>query len=226
MTLNSLRSGKNRSFLILGVVLCLAGGIQFSREQIRQQSPEPVRELIAPPKDIQYFTVGHREIIADLLWIRSIQDFDYCEKKMSEQLCMGQSWLYQMLDVITDLSPYFRMAYSAGSMALTVIISDIAGASKIFDKAVSYFPSDWIILYKAAYHAIYEEKDQTKAASLLEKAAKNGAPYWVNALAGRMYSEAGQIELAERLAADLQASGGDERVIRAIRERIQERRFK
>lgn len=176
-------------------------------------------EVISPSSDIQYFTFGHKDLVSDMLWLRSIQDFDFCEKKVHEHLCRGQSWLYQMLNVITDLSPTFRMAYSAGSMALTVIISDIEGASKFFDKAVRQFPEDWIILYKAAYHAIYEEKNPAKAAELVERAAKHGAPDWVYALAGRLYSQSGRAELAEGLARQLEATGGDPAVIAEIRKR-------
>lgn len=205
---------------LLGAALIAA--IALTRAPLVAEQAARPRELLAPPHEIQYFTFGHREITADLLWIRAIQDFDYCEKKINQRDCRSGSWLYQMLDVITDLSPDFRMAYSAGSMALTVIISDLEGASKFFDKAVAQFPRDWIINYKAAYHAIYEEKNPEKGARLVEAAAQNGAPTWVHALAGRLYTQAGQLELAELLARDLEASGGDPQVINAIRRRIRE----
>lgn len=201
------------------VFLLLILGILGWTSHFIQQEPARPRELLAPPASIQYFTFGHRDLVADMLWVRSIQDFDYCEKKQTENLCRGNSWLYQMLNVITDLSPDFRMAYSAGAMALTVIISDIEGASKFFDKAVAHFPNDWLILFKAAYQAQYEEKNPAKAASLLERAGQNGAPDWVFALAGRLYSRTGENDLALALARQLEASGGDERIINAIRER-------
>ena len=163
-----------------------------------------VRELVAPPSSLVHFTCGYREIMADLFWIRSIQDFDYCEKSLSKNLCKGNGWLYQTLDLTTELSPQFRMVYSAGAMALTIVISDIEGASKLFDKATTRFPTDWIILYKAAYHALYEEKNQGKAAKLMEQAARNGAPDWVYMLSTRLYTEAGQRELGERLLAEME----------------------
>lgn len=197
------------------------GGIYATQHLVHAGGDRP-RELMAPPNDIQYFTFGHKEILADALWLRSIQDFDYCEKLINQRDCRTGSWLYQMLEVITDLSPYFRMAYSAGSMALTVIISDLEGASKFFDKAVAHFPTDWEISYKAAYHAIYEEKDLSKGARLVEVAAQNGAPDWVHALAGRLYTQAGQTEMAEMLARKLEAGGEDPLVVEAIRQRIRE----
>lgn len=211
--------GKGHLLLFSIAVVALMIGIVVTSAPLQRASKNAPRELLAPPLDIQYFTFGHRDLLADTFWLRSIQDFDYCENKLKEHLCRGQGWLYQMLDVITNLSPTFRMAYSAGSMALTVIISDIEGASKFFDKAVRQFPDDWILLYKAAYHAIYEEKNPAKAADLVERAAKHGAPEWVYALAGRLYSQSGRAELAEGLARQLEATGGDPAVIAEIRKR-------
>lgn len=153
---------------------------------------------LAPPQ-FKHFTFGYSEQFADTLWLRAIQDFDYCERKIDKINCEGKSWLYQMLDLVSELSPHFRTVHSAGPLALTVIISDIEGASKLFDKAVRNFPNDWVILYRAAYHALYEENNRPKAATLLERAARNGAPPWTYSLAGRLYTEAGQRELGERI---------------------------
>lgn len=217
MSSAKLRAGLGWGLILAGLIV----GLALSRTELRTAADRP-RELIAPPRDIQYFTFGHKEILADALWIRSLQDFDYCEKLVNQRDCRSGSWLYQVLEVITDLSPYFRMAYSAGSMALTVIISDLEGASKFFDKAVTRFPTDWEISYKAAYHAIYEEKDLEKGARLVEVAAQNGAPDWVHVLAGRLYTQAGQREMAELLARNLEAAGEDPKIVEAIRARIRE----
>lgn len=154
------------------------------------------RSLIRPPK-IQNFTFGFSEHIADQLWIRSIQDLDFCEKKESETRCRKDSWLYSMLDLIVDLSPHFRKVQAVGPIALTVLISDIEGASKLFDRAVANFPNDWPILYRASYQAMEEEKDYDKAAKLLIRAAQNGGPPWFYSLAGRLYTKEGRIDLAE-----------------------------
>ena len=141
--------------------------------------------FLAPPKEIVRFAFGYNEPMADIFWIRAIQDFDYCDQKIDKTNCRGNSWLYKIIDVTTELSPQFRVPHSMGAIALSVIISDIPGASKIFDKATVRFPKDWTILGRAAYHAMYEEDDRSKAARLLKQAAENGGPYWYYALAGR-----------------------------------------
>lgn len=159
----------------------------------------PDRKYSAPPKNLVHLSFGFSEVMADSFWLRSIQDFDYCENQIEKHLCSGQGWLFQILDVTTDLSPKFRMPLAAGPLALSIIISDIEGASKLFDKAALRFPKDWPILYRAAYHSLYEEKNNSKAAGLLIRAAQNGAPQWAYSLAARLYTEDGKRELAERI---------------------------
>lgn len=199
---------------IIGIGIYSRIGLETSRAQF-------ARELVAPPLSIKYMTFGYNHAFADALWIRSLQDFDYCEKTIKQGGCVGKGWLFQMLDLMTDLSPMFRMAYSAGGMALTVVVSDVEGASRLFDKAVLEFPNDWIILYKAAYHAIFEEKKPGKAAALIERAAQNGAPMWTYSLAARLYTEAGRKEFARQMLEDLKKRGDlNEALIQRIEEKL------
>ena len=125
-----------------------------------------------------------------------------------------------MLDATTNLSPHFRIPYAAGGLALTVIISDIEGATKIFDKGVKPFPHDWPILYRAAYHYLYEVHDKKRAADLLTQAGKNGAPPWVFTLAGRLYSDAGDTELAESLLQEMKDTHQDPTLIQRLQDKI------
>ena len=215
--LNNLKFLKSPLF----VGLFLFGGFFFSGVSLQKQIQAAPRELAPPPKGLEHFHFGFRSAMADLFWVRALQDFDYCEEKKSTQLCKGNGWLFQTLDVITTLDSQFRMAYSAGGMALSILISDIEGASKLFDRAVQEFPDDWVLLYKAAYHALYEEKNTEKAADLMLRAARRGAPAWVYSLAGRLYSDAGKSEVAERLLSEMQNSGIDERVQERLRQKLQ-----
>ncbi|AHZ86502.1 hypothetical protein Bb109J_c1165 [Bdellovibrio bacteriovorus] len=179
------------------------------------------KNLIAPPPLVEHMTFGYGEAIADLLWIRALQDFDYCDQQVGENVCRNNSWLYQMLNATTNLSPHFRIPYAAGALALTVIITDIDGATKIFDKGVKAFPNDWPILYRAAYHYMYEVKDNKRAAELLIQAGKNGAPPWVFTLAGRLYSDAGNLELAESVLQDMIKTEQDPVLIKRLRDKIE-----
>jgi hypothetical protein len=201
----------------------------FFVKSLKILESEERRLSIAPPKSLTNFAFGYSEIVADVLWLRAIQDFDYCSQPVGKSsagfvICTHQSWLYQHLDVLTDLSPDFRMPLATGPLALSVIINDREGASLLFNKATAAFPTDWRILYRAAYHAMMEEKKHLKAAGLLKVAASNGGPPWLNALAGRMFVQGGAVELGSALVAELERAGDPDSLAMAerIRARIRE----
>jgi hypothetical protein len=102
-----------------------------------------------------------------------------------------------------------------------VIVNDFAGASRIFDKAVKAFPNDWPILSRAAYHAIYEEKDKEKAAKLLLRSAELGGPPWQYLLASRLSLESGEREFTEAMIHQLESEPRPDPVlIKTLKDRL------
>lgn len=173
---------------------------------------------LPPPMHVEHLSFGFHETVADTLWIRSIQGFEVCD--VSKDICVEDSWLFKMLDAVTNLSPQFRIPYAAGGLALGIMLSDISGATKIFEKGVKALPKDWTISYRAAYHFLYEVKDKKRAAELLIQAGQNGAPAWVFTLAGRLYSDSGELLLAENVLAEMKATNQDESLIQRLEVKI------
>jgi tetratricopeptide (TPR) repeat protein len=190
----------------------------FSSKSI---SIEHVKDFVAPPPLVEHYGFGFKSQLADLLWIRSIQDFDFCESQIVKNTCKGKSWLFQMINSVVDLDPNYLIAYSAGGLALTILISDYAGASVIFDKGVVQYPNSWPLLYRAAYHVLYEEKNFEKAALLYERAAKNGGPDWLPGLAKRLREPDGRLQLAERMLSDMYRRKEDEIFINKMKEKVE-----
>jgi len=190
------------------------------------------KSYIAPPKLIEHFNGGFKVQVADSLWMRAIQDFDFCSelKPTSEQTlkgqppeCIGKSWLFNVLDVATTLDPYFDAAiYQTGGLALTVIISDYAGASVIFDRGTRLYPTTWQLLYAAAYHAHIEEKNKAKAARLYLAAAENGAPSWIRTMAGRLAGESGDMDYAEQILQTMIETNQEEKFVKRLKEKLDE----
>jgi hypothetical protein len=178
-------------------------------------------QYFSPPPKIEHLTFGEAMSLADTMWIRAIQDFDYCDSPVGEKVCRGNSWLFKMIDAITELDPKFLTAHSAGALALSVLVSDIPGAAKIFEKSVQRFPSSWKILMQAAYHAIYEEKNTAKAAELMERAAKAGAPPWTYSLAAKLYTENGKKEFGVRIYEDLKSQNMSPEILERIKKRLE-----
>jgi tetratricopeptide (TPR) repeat protein len=202
--------------LVLGAVLITASSLW------RPVSQSEVKALIGPPPHLEYFSFGFQMVVADSLWIRAIQDFDYCETPVGKNLCKGNSWLFQMLDAITNLSPDFLEPYREGAIALSVLVSDIEGASKLFDKGVPLHSNNFNFLYRAAYHAMYEEKNSAKAGELFMKAArvKGKDGDWLYSLATRLLTDGGKREMALRLYEEMKDSGLDEGFLSRMREKL------
>lgn len=112
-----------------------------------------------------------------------------------KKIC-NYSWPFYMLDAITELAPQFLMPYMTGAVTLSVLVDDYEGAGIIFEKGVKNFPEEWGLLYRAAYHYMYDRHDLARAAELLEQSARYGAPHWVQSLAARFYTVSGQAEVA------------------------------
>lgn len=189
------------SFARLNVLLIglLILGVLSTRERLdRFYSEDPRYFIFPPPPGLKYYSMGFSDTVADGLWLRFIQDIEKCKltgfENEKKSTCR-KGWGFQMLDQITQLSPRFRMPFATGPLSLSIISDDYEGASIIFDRATEAFPNDWPILYRAAYHFLYDRSDYKKAASLLMRAHANGGPHWLPLLASRLYSREGQLEL-------------------------------
>ena len=219
--------------LIIGASL-----IGFFGSGTRQ--PERPRIFVSPPKDLKYFSLGYNESVSDSLWLRVVQDIDYCEMStpasgtspladasgISRQALSGfechKGWVYSMLDAITTLTPKFRIVYSSGGSILSVVDNDTEGAKLIFEKGIANFPSDWQLQYRAAYHYLYSVKDEKRAADLLISAARAGGPKWLISLASHLYTKQGQAFLAKTVIEDVLSNDPNARYAKRLQERLTE----
>ncbi|MCH2535489.1 MAG: hypothetical protein MK008_13675 [Bdellovibrionales bacterium] len=115
--------------------------------------------------------------------------------QMPKKDVCDEGWSFLILDAVTNLAPKFKVPYKLGAPTLSVLLEDHMGAKKIFDKGIVLYPDDWSLLYRAAYHYLFELRDLERAADLLKQAADKGAPDWVHSLAARIYTGTGQLEL-------------------------------
>jgi tetratricopeptide (TPR) repeat protein len=205
------------------MIVALFGATIFFRLHFDARKTDLRYALAPPPPHMKYFAFGFNEFIADSLWISYIQDMEKCQavgQETAKKSACAKGWGFQMLDQITDLAPQFRMPYAVGALSLSVINDDYEGANIIFEKAISAFPNDWPILYRAAYHYLYDRHDNKRAADLLIQASKSGGPYWLPMLAARLYSRDGQIEMGLMTLKTYLDATTDEKQRAAIQKRI------
>ena len=203
-------------------------------------TPAPRHEanaaLLAPPEHAEHFTFGYNESASDSLWLRLIQDIDHCDtmaKQRAEAKASGAAddayihcksnlgWVYKMLDVITTLTPSFRMPYNHGATVLSITVGDGEGARRIFERGIQQFPKDWSLQYRAAYHYLYELNDLKRAADLLVQAGKNGAPAWVYSLAANIYTSEGKAALGKSVLQSVLEEDVDPKFAGRLKQRLE-----
>lgn len=193
----------------LATVLVAVGLVVYAQSRIavtaRLAGAGP---MLLPPEHLERFTFGYNDVVADSLWIRSIQSFDFCGNRFYSgetgqiganvfKVCR-EGWVYHMLDAATRVSPRYKIIYTRGAIGLSVIVNDRDGANKLFDRGEATIPDDWAIHYMSGYHKLIEMNDPAAAAESMRLAGATGAPNWVPLLAARLYDQAGRAEIGLR----------------------------
>lgn len=211
------------SFFLNSLLAASIFFVNLNIGSIRLRSYE--QRLVCVNNFVKYFSVGFDNSIADLFWIRFLQELDASNHaNIAEQhLCPDgtSSWHFHIMNVAFDLDNRFYEIMVHAPLLVSVTISDSKGASILFDKSVINFPNDWRILYRASYQAQVEEHDFQKAANLLYRAGKNGAPGWVMSLAGGLYNQAGNRKMAEQIYDELIKDAKDEETAKRLKLKLE-----
>ena len=190
--------------LLIFLCLIFASSLYLFEPQFKEQNKKAF--YFAPPQIIKYFSFGFSDLYADILWMRLIQNIDFCSSEKGLPVYDGQTkhqcekgWSYKMTEAITELAPRFLAPYEIAGPIMSVIMGDKLGAKKIYDKALKVFPNNWRLHFSASYHYLVELKDGEKAVPLLIRTADLGGPLWLYALAAKTYKKKGQLLLAKEI---------------------------
>lgn len=189
------------------------------------KSPIYDSRLICVNAYTKYFSFGNASQITDMFWLRFLQELDAFNKlEIAEpHLCPDKvsSWHFHIVNVAMDLDPKFYELNLHAPLLVGLTISDVKGASILFDKSVENFPDDWRILYRASYQAVVEENNPKKAADLLYRAGQRGAPTWVKSLAGGLYNETGNRKMAELIYGELLADEKNVELAKRLKQKLE-----
>ena len=188
------------------VLICLCFGLSLSFFQPILKKQNSKLFYFAPPDKIKYFSLGFSDLYADLLWLRLLQNIDFCSSQKGLPIYDGKKkyqcekgWSYKMTEAITELAPRFLAPYVIAGSIISIIVGDKLGAKRIYDKALKNFPENWRIHFSASYHYLVELEEEDKAAKLLIRTADLGGPAWLYALAAKTYKKGGRLLLAEEI---------------------------
>jgi hypothetical protein len=171
-------------WLISTAMMGMLVALQVSLKPWQDADKKLERFLYLPDGEyLKIASLGYRELIADLLWIQSIQVMG--EKKVSES---SGRWLYRALDVITTLDPKFVRAYEAGGLALTTLVVLPEESNRLLMKGMRHNPAEWKLPFLIGINYYYELYDDAKAAEYMAQASRlPGAPSSLATLAANLY---------------------------------------
>lgn len=167
----------------------LAGALVVLQIHLAESSLSARGNAYLPDKNLKPYMISHQYSVADWQWLKWVQ-FLSLEKH--------HELLAKILETVVYYSPSFYRAYLDGGTFLSVFTEEKLVARQIFSRGVQQFPTDWQLPFRAAYHELFELKDEARAAELLSRAAQLGAPAWAAASAADIFSRQGRIDLARQ----------------------------
>ncbi|HEX5550713.1 MAG TPA: hypothetical protein VFX36_07770 [Nitrospira sp.] len=194
-------------WLISAAMMGLLIALQVSLKPWQETDKKLERLLYLPEAEyLKIASLGYREMIADLLWIQSIQVMG--EKKVSES---SGRWLYRALDIITTLDTKFVRAYEAGGLALTTLVVLPEQSNQLMMKGMQHNPTEWKLPFLIGINYYYELYDDAKAAEYISQASRlPGAPSSLSTLAANLYVSGHSPQQAVDLLAALYEKATDE----------------
>lgn len=166
--------------LVAATVLC-----EVRLERIPRQTLAGRDLLYLPsPEMLKLVSLGHPEIVADALYLWSIQY--YSQFQPHERFL----YLETVYNLITDLDPRYFDAYRIGALIMEIQVGgDDAkleqSVRRLFDKGLRNLPQSWQLAEAAAWDMYIRFRDRRAALHYAEIAAKRpGAPARLKRIVG------------------------------------------
>ena len=171
------------SAMALGMLIALQ--VHLGQWQVPQKKMEHLMYL-PDAEYLQLASMGYRELVADVLWLQSIQVMG--ERKVSDA---AGRWLYRAFDILTTLDPNFVRAYEAGGLALTTLVVLPEESNQLLLKGVEHNPAEWKLLFYLGINHYFEFSDDAKAAEYMAQASRlPGAPPGLIPIAANLFASA------------------------------------
>lgn len=198
--------------MVLVTVLVSAlflGAISLTQYRIQHLPAGPDDELLLylpNEKLLNHFTAGLSPVIADLLWLRTIQ---YTGKHFRSDLKF--TWLNHMCTTVVRLDPYFVDAYRLGGMFLASLPGDDDASLRLLRAGFLRNPHRWEMPYEMAMVYLVNRRGEpgatAMAARYLALAVKTEqAPSWVVELAANIQATHSLDEIEQQMWDKLLAS--------------------
>jgi len=200
------------------IIIVLSIGLLLCQNALQNHKSSQIESILYLPsgKYLKYLTLGYNQVVADLLWIKTVSYFG--SHFMTDQ---QYPWLFHMLTLIIDLDPKFDFPYYFGGVVLSLEASQAENANKILEKGIDAFPNQWMYPFYIGFNHYYHLGDPMTAAPFIERASKlPGAPQFTKTLAGTLYEQSGDLNAGLEFYRKVYENTSDEIVRKKIEERI------
>lgn len=144
--------------------------------------PVNTQVRLLPPEFLRFITLGHSNLMADLLWLQLIQYYGATAQEQS-----SREYLFSYMDTVTSLSPGFESAYIFGSYVLTENPEQVSQALQLLEKGMQHLPDSWALPFQAGFASYLHQKDYAQAADYFTQAAqKPEAPLLAQQMAAQL----------------------------------------
>lgn len=187
---------KKKSIKIL-IVLLLFGSMLVTQIRVQQlRSGERVRDrifLVPSIPALKVMSLGFKSLVADILWLRSIQYFGGWYSQMNKQ---PQGFIH-LMDAIVALDPRFISAYEFGSFGISEGLGNFDAAVDLLVRGAEMNkdnPEAWRLMYDAGFIRFYNQQMYDEAKELISRASKmpSADPFvertiaYIDSVAGRL----------------------------------------
>jgi tetratricopeptide (TPR) repeat protein len=190
-----LSKSTTHSVLALAAVALLAGPLRALRVEVLAHglaAEQYEGTVVLPPSPVlRVVSLGHREALADLIWLRALV---YYGDEIRNRGEFAQ--VFDLVEAIVSLDPEFRAAYLWAATAALYhtrgsTVDDARRAVRVLERAVSKWPEDGELAWELGATLSYElvplledgeekERARLQGAEHLSAAARLGAgPDWL-----------------------------------------------
>ena len=207
--------------IIAFILFCFTGTVFFQGLAERElKKKENVKIRFIP--NAGYFKNairGYEEFEADIYWIKAViyfggitvdtdytvlssfietkQDIEKWKLERLQSVSRRLSYLYNYIDLITELDPYFFFPYNFAGLFLATKLGEFDRAIEILEKGERTFPQSWRLSYIKGFTYFFYKDNVDKALVFLQEASqKPECPFFVANLAYAIMNKVGKKDLA------------------------------
>lgn len=161
-----------------------------------KMGPEPDVSSVWTGPVVRAFSLGFREFLADVYWLRAVQ---YYGRQKLLSAPTGYADLKPLLETAAELDPRFEIVYRYGAVFLSEAVPVGAGQPEagvtFLKKGADRNPTNWRLRQDEGLFSFFYLNDAARGSQVLLQAAEiPGAAPWLKPLAAQVLSQGGELE--------------------------------